>query len=126
HLARAAVLKEQAEVHNRALAEHYKQWREIKDELNTTLSVSAIDPGIESVILDRLLPKYEQEQLHQVLRDRITILSVSLVIVGNLLPYPLNQMVQFILGAILGLALLRFVLIRAKSQRERKIIILIL
>jgi len=117
-LARVSVLKEQAEIHSHAISEHYKQWQVVTQELGESFSVGKIDQSIESVILDRLLPHYEFDRKQQILRDRITVLSVAMVISGRVFPDPLDVMLQITLGLFLAITILRLIGGRARSNRE--------
>jgi len=108
-LARQAVLKEQLELHARAIAQHFNTWNEIAVELDQHQNSSAIDPTLRATILDRILPSYENERKIERLRNRITALSVALGLSGTLLPYPLSSLVAFALALPLVLSLLRFV-----------------
>lgn len=100
-LARTAVLKEQVGLHAQAIAEHFKQWKIISTELNNTTIDSGLDPAIEKVVLERILPQYEIQATRDKLRTRVTILSLTIAVVGSILPSTINGIVTIAIALIL-------------------------
>jgi hypothetical protein len=47
-----AVIREQAEHHRTATAEHFAEWQKLSSELASTTPVPGLDPQIQTVILD--------------------------------------------------------------------------
>src|SRR5262245_12128298 len=56
-LARLAVLREQAERHAKAAAEHFVEWQQITSELGEQTAVPGLDPALERTLVDRLVPR---------------------------------------------------------------------
>jgi hypothetical protein len=106
-LARTAVLKEQAEMHARAIGQHYVEWKQIQSE-TVSPTGGKLDPELEKMIVDRLLPSFERQVALDRLRNRVTVLSVALALVGNALPYPLNTLASILLAFPLGGTLVQF------------------
>lgn len=97
-LARMAVLKEQAELHCRAIAEHYSAWEKLSSELASAAPVPGLEPHIQSAILDRIVPRFLQEQEISRLRTRITVLSVGMAATSAILPFGLGSMLAICLA----------------------------
>jgi hypothetical protein len=116
-LARAAVLKEQAVVHAAALSRHFLEWKRIQDELGTSPTGGQLDPVIEATIVDRLVPRYEQEAALGAARNRITAFSVALALAGNLFPWPMNVIVIGFFSIPLVTSLVEF--FRLSSEPDR-------
>src|SRR4051794_32863338 len=91
-LARAAVLKEQAEAHASAVSQHYLEWTRIQRELQESPSGGNLDPAVEKIIIDRLVPKYERQVALDKARNRVTVLSVALALTGSIIPNPLDSL----------------------------------
>jgi hypothetical protein len=106
-LARMAVLKEQAELHNNAMTENYVQWKKITDEIAAKENVSSIDPKIEALIVDRILPQYEIRRLQETVRTRVTVISVSMARASSVLPFPIRNLIVYLLAIPLAGNLLR-------------------
>jgi hypothetical protein len=117
-LARMAVLKEQADAHARAIADHFIQWQSVTGELGAIPSTASIDPKIQRVVLDRLLPKYEYERTRDELRASITLLSVVIALTGTLFYFlfPIAFLIQLILAIPLVLALFRYFAFYSDAQ----------
>lgn len=107
-LARAAVLREQAEAHAAAVSYHFVEWKRIQASLGNSPSGGLLDPAIESIIVDRLVPRYERQATLDRLRNRITVFSVALALVSALLPFPLNSAAGVLLAIPLAGTLLQF------------------
>ncbi len=107
-LARAAVLQEQSEAHANATSKHFLEWKRLQDEMENSPSGGIIDPSIEKVIIDKLVPKYERQEELDNIRNRITMISVALALISGLFPYPLNSLVGAILALPLISSLLKF------------------
>jgi hypothetical protein len=118
YLARQAVLKEQAQLHAKAAAQHFTAWRQITGELESTVNIEGMDPLFVSVIVDKLLPKYERDQEIELLRNRITGLSVVLALISTLFPYPLNVVVSIAVAAPLLMSLIRFMKLQQDPRVE--------
>lgn len=106
-LARVAVLKEQAELHRKAIVEHFSAWQQLTNELESSTPVPGLEPQIQDAILDRIVPRYQQEQEVMGLRTRITVLSVGVAGASALLPFGLDSMVAFIFAPALVTAAFR-------------------
>lgn len=97
-LARRAVLREQEKVHADAVAKHFTEWQKLQEELKSDAADGGVDPAIEKIIVDRLLPQYERATQVDQLRTRTTILSVAVAIAGVALPGVLSWFVSFVLA----------------------------
>ncbi len=86
NLARIAVLKEQADFNAKAIAHHYNEWNQIVNELKNHPIEFKIDKEIEKTIIDKIIPK---DQLNQI-QYKILILCIALIIIPQLLFYPLS------------------------------------
>ena len=89
-LARNAVLKEEAQLHEKALAEHFVAWQCIQRELQTESERSGLDPQLHQAILDLILPRYARLDRRDRLRTRVTVLSIALAASSAALPFPVN------------------------------------
>lgn len=119
-LARAAVLKEQAELHASALAYHYNEWSKINTELENSPTQGKLDREIENIITDRISPKYEQKWALDEVRNRITILSATMALTSTFLFYPLNLFVAIPLALPLTKGVLEFFKLQGISQITAK------
>lgn len=115
-LARQAVLKEQAELHARATAEHFREWSRVTDELQAQSAAMPLDPSLQAVILDRLLPRFEHDRLVERLRTRITALSVALALTSSLLPFPVSTLLAAALAVPLAGTLVSFVRLQSEPS----------
>lgn len=106
-LARVAVLKEQAELHRTAIAEHFSAWQKLISELGSAAPIPGLDPQIQTAILDRIVPRFEREQEINRLRTRITVLSVGVAAASTVLPFGLGGILAIILTPALASAALR-------------------
>ncbi len=106
-LARAAVLMEQAEMHARAIAGYYLQWQEISKEIENHGEITLLDPDLEAVVLDRVLPRFELQEKRERWCNRVTILSVASAAAASVLPYPINRLVVYVVAIPLLVALVR-------------------
>jgi len=100
-LARVAVLKEQAELHRGAIAVHYSAWQKLTSEIESATPVPGLDPQIQNVILDRIVPRFEREQEAIKLRTRLTVLSVSTAAIATMFPFGLGSVFAMILSPVL-------------------------
>lgn len=89
-LARAAVLQEQARLHEQAISEHISIWQTIRQELQSEAAFSGLDPQLRQAIFDHIFPRYMRHERRDRLRTRVTVLSVALAALSAVLPYPLN------------------------------------
>ncbi|MCI5157786.1 MAG: hypothetical protein D3906_04970 [Candidatus Electrothrix sp. AUS1_2] len=119
-LARAAVLKEQANSHAQAITYHYKEWKKVNSELESSPSQGAIDPDIESIIIDRISPRYEKQWELDTLRNRITAFSVAIALSSTFLFYPINLLVGVPLAIPLGKGLIDFIKLQGASVESVK------
>lgn len=119
-LARAAVLREQADAHAVAVSQHFIEWQRIQGILGTKSSGSALDPAIEAIVVDRLVPRYERQATQDRLRNRITVFSVALALVSALLPFPLSSAAAAVLGIPLAATLLQFFRTSAEPEEVRR------
>jgi hypothetical protein len=106
-LARLAVLKEQSELHVRAIGEHYVQWEKIASEVEAKENIGSIDPKIEAIIIDRIRPQYEKQRFLETIRTRVTVLSVSMALASSILPFPISELVVYLFAVPLITALLK-------------------
>ncbi|MFQ6404513.1 hypothetical protein ACIDE9_07065 [Methylophilus sp. 'Pure River'] len=106
-LARVAVIKEQAELHRQALAQHFSTWQKLTAELESSVPVPGLDPKIQNVILDQIIPRFQQEQEINKLRSRITVLSVSIAAASAVLPFGLGSMLAIMFAPALISAAIR-------------------
>jgi len=97
-LARLAVLKEQIELHRKAIAEHFSAWSELSKELETAPSVPGLERHIQDAIVDRIIPRFQQEQEIGRLRTRITVLSVGTAAASAMLPFGLGSILAIFLA----------------------------
>lgn len=97
-LARLAVLKEQMELHRKAISEHFSAWSELSKELGTTTTVPGLEQHIQDAIVDRIIPRFQQEQEIGRLRTRITVLSVGVAVASAMLPFGLGSILAIFLA----------------------------
>lgn len=106
-LARVAVVKEQAELHRQAIAQHFSAWQELTAELGSSAPVPGLDPQIQNAILDQIIPRFQKEQEINKLRSRITVLSVGVAAASAVLPFGLGSMLAVVFAPALVSAAIR-------------------
>jgi hypothetical protein len=119
-LARIAVLKEQAELHRTAIAEHFSAWEKLTSELGSAVPIPGLEPQIQTAILDRIVPRFEREQEVNRLRTRITVLSVGVAAASTVLPFGLGSVLGVILAPALISAALRLYALSEESTGAYK------
>lgn len=101
-LARSAVLREEAQIHERAVAEHFTALQRIERELGSESFRSALDPQVQQAILDFIVPHYIRLDRRDRLRNRVIVLSVGMATSSAVMPFPLSSM----FAVVVALALL--------------------
>jgi hypothetical protein len=89
-LARLAVLREEAQLHERAVAEHFIAWQAARNHLESETVELGIDPQIQQAISDHILPRYIRLERRDRLRTRVTVLSVALAAFSAVMPFPIS------------------------------------
>ena len=122
-LARAAVLREQAEMHARMTSEHFVAWRRLTSQIGE--QVANIDSSIKAVVLDRLLPEYDRREKQERQRVRLTILSVALAIVTSL-PQELRMILQLVISIPFAAVILQMTIAHLGRRRSRRVALMLL
>jgi len=117
-LARTAVLQEQAELHAKAIADHFASWKSLTEELGSRSPVPGLDPGLQQVILDRIVPRFQRQEQQERLRTRVTVLSVGLAISSAILPFPLSSALPILLGIPLLSAAVRLLALNIEDEER--------
>lgn len=126
-LARRAVLKEQAEVHAKAISRHYRELKAIDSELRTEYCSDQIDDKIREKIVDRISPRYEKEWELNELRNKIAAICV-LVAFSSVFFFPIGMIVCTLFAYPLFSASLRLLKLQGISIeifRNAKFVILV-
>lgn len=117
-LARKAVLQEQSEIHAAAIAEHFAKWKSITEELGAATQGGSLDPLIEAAVREKILPQLEPRRRKESLQVQVSIYSVSLAIVGAVVPYPLGQMLLIGLAVPLAVTMIRLARLERTLSRQ--------
>ncbi len=97
-LARAAVLREQIDLHERALAEHAIGWQSATKELNLQAGLSGIDSNLQDAIFDRIVPRHIRQERRDRLRTRVAVLCIVLAVSSSLFPVPISTVMGILLA----------------------------
>jgi len=115
---RRVALKERAKTEAETVARSYLNYKKTMEELQEPPHEAEIPQHIKSDILVYLVPEYEEQKMREVRKDRITIISIALLIVnsifinifgGNMLYYSIQRFSNAVLGLILLVSLMQLV-----------------
>jgi hypothetical protein len=92
-LARQSVLKEQKEIHERALYNHYKEWKKIKDEVILNSTEIKLEKTLEEKLVHEITPKFELINKLDDLKTKITLSSIIIALTSTFIASPFNLII---------------------------------
>jgi hypothetical protein len=115
---RRVALKERAKTEAELVTQSYLNYKKTIDELKELPNEAEIPPSIKSDVLVYLVPEYEEHRTREARKDRVSVLSIALLIVNsvfynlfreNMVYYPIQKFGNVFLGILLIFTLVQLI-----------------